>query len=83
MPTMHGTPNDLAKIAVWLVCEPFSLMIANILDLSTSEKSYGVKSVLTRIRGSEKAPIFAVSTPIILSITLRETSFKSAILSRI
>ena len=60
IPTTHGIPRDLDKIAVWLVWEPFSVTIASILLLSTSEKSAGAKSELTSISGSLKAPILEV-----------------------
>ena len=80
---MHGMPSERERIAVWLVCEPFSVTIARILLLSTSAKSDGAKSELTRISGSESAPIFDVSIPSMFAITRRDTSLRSQILSRI
>ena len=81
MPTTHGIPRERESIAVWLVCEPFSVTIAKILLLSTREKSAGAKSELTSTSGSLKAPILAVWTPSMLPNTLRDTSLKSAMRS--
>ena len=70
-----------ARMAVWLLEEPWRVMKPRSLDLSSCTVSLGVRSSATRMAGLSDI-MSASSTPISTLTTRREMSFTSAARAR-